>query len=227
MNNTTSILGDVVDWFLSRAGDRRQYKRRSGPFRVWYKADVNAANDAIGVEISPKGLAFISRDGEPDLEFTVSVLIRDHRFMVRLKRVRSDQVAYKGETWNRYFCEFSGIAADNWDLIVRYVNDVAEPVDRRKLQNQEMHEKVDDAYRLLPTSVQNKIVDLLVAQKKLERPKHGEAPLLKLFYGGLHKVNGKPPKHRVNVHSRMVVDGEALAYDTRFLSGDDGQIETL
>ncbi|MBV9270421.1 MAG: PilZ domain-containing protein [Candidatus Eremiobacteraeota bacterium] len=223
--NTTSILGDVVDWFLSRAGDRRQYKRRSAPFRVWIKADVNAPNDAIGVEISPKGLAFIVRDTVPDGEFTVSLMLRDRRFMARLKCVRSDQVEYKSEAWNRYFCEFTGIAADNWDLIVRYVNDVAEPVDRRKLQNQEMHDKVDDAYRLLPSAVQNKIVDFLVEKKKLERPKHGEAPLLKLFYGGLHKVAGKAPKHRINVHSRVVIDGEAFAYDTRFLIGDDGQIE--
>lgn len=223
--NTTSIFGDVVDWFLSRAGDRRQYKRRTGAFRVWYKADVNAANDAIGVEISPKGLAFIVREEVPDSEFTVSLSIRSHRFMARLKRVRSDEVEYKSETWNRYFCEFSGIAADNWDLIVRFVNDVSEPVDRRKLQNQEMHEKVDDAYRLLPTSVQNKLVDILVDQKKLERPKHGEAPLIKMFYGGLHRVNGKPPRHRVNVHSRMVVDGEAMAYDTRFLVSESGEIE--
>lgn len=223
--NTTSIFGDVVDWFLSRAGDRRQYKRRTGAFRVWYKADVNAANDAIGVEISPKGLAFIVRDEVTDPELTVSLSIRSHRFMARLKRVRNDQVEHKSETWNRYFCVFSGIAADNWDLIVRFVNDVSEPVDRRKLQNQEMHEKVDDAYRLLPTSVQNKLVDILVDQKKLERPKHGEAPLIKMFYGGLHRVNGQEPRHRVNVHSRMVVDGEAMAYDTRFLVSESGEIE--
>jgi PilZ domain len=225
--NTTSILGDVVDWFLSRAGDRRQYKRRTGPFRVWYKADVNASNDAIGVEISPKGMAFIVRDNANDPEVTVSLMIRDQRFMARLKIVRSDQVAYKGETWNRYFCDFTGIAADNWDLIVRYVNDVAEPVDRRKLQNQEMHERVDDAYRLLPTSVQNKIVDMLVEKHKLERPKHGEAPLLKLFYGGLQRANGKAAMHRINVHSRVVVDGEPLAYDTRFLVSESGEIEVV
>lgn len=222
---SSGLFSDVVEWFLSRMGDRRQYSRRAGAFHVWAKADVKGQNDGIGTEVSPNGLVFIVPHALTEQQFNVTVALRNHRFPIRLKVVRADQVEYKGKPWHRYTCEFTGIAADNWDLVVRYVNDTPEPADRRKMQNQEMHDKVDDAYRLLPTSVQNKIIDILVKQQRLERPKPGQTPLIKLFYGGLHKVPGKAPQHRLNVHSRVVVDGEAMAYDSRFLVSENGDVE--
>ena len=222
---SSGLFSDVVEWFLSRMGDRRQYKRRAGAFHVWVKADVKAQNDGIGTEVSPSGLVFIVPYGLSDQQLTATIALRNHRFPVRVKILRSDRVEYKGKPWNRYTCEFTGIAADNWDLLVRYVNNVPEPTDRRKMQNQEMQDRVDDAYRLLPTSVQNKIVDILVQQHRLEAPKHGQTPLIKLFYGGLHRVPGKPPQHRLNVHSRIVIDGEAMAYDSRFLVSESGEVE--
>ncbi|MEO6913697.1 MAG: hypothetical protein ABI182_06745, partial [Candidatus Baltobacteraceae bacterium] len=117
------------------------------------------------------------------------------------------------------------IAADHWDAIMRYVNDAPEPADRRKRQNQEMIDKVDDAYRLLPLAIQQKITRMLVAQRKLEEPKPGQTPLLKLFYGGLHKATGGPQMHRFNVHSRITINDEVFAYDTRFLVSNDGEVK--
>jgi hypothetical protein len=120
--------------------------------------------------------------------------------------------------------EFIGVAADHWDMIVRYVADAPEPPNRRKMQNQEMGDKVDDAYRLLPMALQQKIIQMLVSQQKLEEPKHGQTPLLKLFYGGLVKRAGHPDAHRFNVHSRIRKNDETIAYDTRFLITDAGEI---
>jgi len=85
----------------------------------------------------------------------------------------------------------------------------------------------DDAYRLLPLAIQSKIVQTLVTSGKLEAPKPGQTPLLKLFYGGLVKQAGKAPGHRFNVHSRVVKDGEVFAYDSRFLVDDAGNVTTL
>ncbi len=124
-------------------------------------------------------------------------------------------------------CEFVGIAADDWDAIVRYVNDEPENSDRRRMQNQEPSEKVDDAYRLLPMALQEKIMAMLIAQNKLEPTKPGQTPLLKLFYGGLVNRAGQKPAHRFNVHSRIKRGDEMLAFDTRFLVGEDGEITAL
>ena len=229
MSFTGSMFGDIIEWFLGRAGDRRQYKRRAGAFHIWYQPKPNDASQlkqGVGLEISPNGLMFIMPDPINAQEFNLVVRLREANIPLRVRQIRGDQIQHQGKTWNRYMGEFQGVSADNWDAIVRYVNDEPE-VDRRKMQNQEVSEKTDDAYRLLPMALQKKIMDLLVSQGKLDAPKDGQTPLLKLFYGGLVKRPGQKPAHRFNVHSRIKKGDEMVAYDTRFLVGEDGQITVL
>ena len=221
------MFNDMIEWFLGRVGDRRQYKRRTGAFHLWYQPDPKDTKNVkpgIGSEISPNGLMFIIPDAINTPEYSLIVRIRDQNIPIRLKAIRHDQVQHQGKTWNRYMGEFVGIAADHWDTIVRHVTDAPEPVDRRKMQNQEMGEKIDDAYRLLPLALQQKIVSMLVGQDKLEEPKRGQTPLLKLFYGGIVQRSGQKPAHRFNVHSRIRRNEETVAYDTRLLITDDGEI---
>lgn len=229
MSFTGSMFGDIIEWFLGRAGDRRQYKRRAGAFHVWYQPDPNDTKNmkqGVGLEISPNGLMFILPESIPANEFSLLVRLREQNIPLRVRTVRSDSVQHQGKNWFRYMGEFQGVAADHWDAIVRYVNDEPE-IDRRKMQNSEPTERMDDAYRLLPLALQQKIVDMLVSQQKLDQPKPGQTPLLKLFYGGLVKRTGQKPAHRFNVHSRVKKMDEMVAYDTRFLIGEDGNITLL
>jgi len=222
-----SLLGDIVEWFLGRSGDRRQYKRRTGAFHLWWQAGTAEKPEmkpGIGVDISPNGLMFLLPEKITSPEYNLVLRIHDHKMPVRVRHVRNDQVTHHGRTWNRYMGEFTGIAADNWDRLCRYVNEEDEPQDRRKMQNQEMAKQTDDAYRLLPKAVQDKIVEMLVQKNRIDRPQPGQTPLLKLFYGGLVKQAGKSPAHRVNVHSRKTINGELTAFDTRFLVTDDGTV---
>lgn len=222
-----SVLGDIVEWFLGRSVDRRQYKRRSGTFHLWWQAGTAEKPDmrpGIGVDISPNGLMFLLPDKISSHEYNLVLRVNDHKMPVRVRHVRNDQVTHHGRTWNRYMGEFTGIAADNWDRICRYVNEEDEPQDRRKMQNQEMAKQSDDAYRLLPKAVQDKIVEMLVTKHRIDPPQPGKTPLLKLFYGGLVKRPGAPPAHRINVHSRHSVNGELTAYDTRFLVDETGHV---
>jgi hypothetical protein len=227
MSSNPSVLGGLVEWFLGRAGDRRQYKRRTGAYHLWWLPASAAPKDArpgIGLEISPNGLMFIIAEKIPSDEFNLVVQLQDARIPVRVRCIRTDTVEHKGKSWNRYMGEFVGIAADHWDRIVRYVNLEAEAPDRRKMQNQEMAQQSDDAYRLLPMAIQQKIVTMLIEKHRLEAPNPGQTPLLKLFYGGLTKRAGKTDAHRINVHSRVSVNDEMVAYDTRFLVDDEGVV---
>lgn len=225
-----SVLGDVLEWFLTRMGDRRQYKRRAGAFHIWWQVDPGDANKNVagrGIEVSPNGLVFAIPTAIAPPEYTVIAAIRDRKIPIRVKTVRGDTIEHQGKRWNRYMVSFQGISADDWDMLVRYVNDTPEPADRRKMQNQEMASQADDAYRLLPMAIQSKIIQTLVRSGKLEQPKPGQTPLLKLFYGGLVKQAGKAPGHRFNVHSRIVKDGEVFAYDSRFLVDEAGDVTIL
>jgi len=229
MSSPSSIFGEVIEWFLGRVGDRRQYKRRVGAFHIWYQpdpTDPGVRKAGVGLEISPNGMVFVIPDPIDARNFNVLARIREQNLALRVRRVRSDQMQQEGATWNRYMCEFVGIAADDWDAIVRYVADDTDP-DRRKMQHQTLGENVDDAYRLLPLMLQQKLVAMLVAQEKLDPPKAGQTPLLRLFYGGLVSRTGQTPAHRVNVHSRIKRNDGMLAYDTRFLIAEDGAITVL
>ncbi len=222
--SSQSPLSAVIDWFLGRVGDRRQYKRRSGSFHLWWRASAEATPlPGIGMEVSPNGIMFVHPNQLPSGEHNLILNIRETKVPVRVKILRSDQVFHQGKSWHRYMGEFTGIAADDWDRIVRYVNDEPEAPDRRKMQNQEMT-KPDDAYRLLPLSVQQRIVAMLVEKKRLEAPPAGQAPLMKLFYSGLTKDAEGKNVHRINVHSRIKVKDEIVAYDTRFLIGESGDV---
>ncbi len=217
-------LNGVIEWFLGRHSDRRQYHRRTEQFHLWWHPEQNIAKPGIGMEISPNGLVFIIETPITTPEFNLTVKIRDQKVPIRVKRIRHETFRHKEKDWNRYAVEFCGIAADNWDLIVRYVNDEPEVADRRKGQNQEMERQTDDAYRLLPMAVQQKIIDMLVRQHRLDAPSEGKTPLLKLFYGGLITQSNGKKAHRFNVHSRIKVRDELVAHDTRFLVFEDGTV---
>ncbi|GAC1656593.1 MAG: hypothetical protein NVS9B12_08330 [Vulcanimicrobiaceae bacterium] len=226
--NSSSVFGEVIEWFLSRVGDRRQYQRRPGAFHIWWQYEPpNKTKPGIGLELSANGLVFILPEEISAPEYTLICRIRERRIPVRVRTIRSDRVDHKGSMWNRYMVEFAGIAADDWDLIIRYVNDVPENRQRRKMGNQEMAEGTDDAYRLLPVKIQNKIIELLAAQKKLVVPKPGTAPLLKLFYAGVSKKPDGAVLHRFNVHSRIKTESDVMAYDTRFLVDESGDVQIL
>ncbi len=226
MSFTGSIFGNIIEWFFGRASDRRQYKRRIGPFHISYRPDPGDAENlkpGVGLAISANGLMFIVPEPIAETECSVVVRLPEQAIPLRIKLVRADEVQHDGKMWHGYMGEFLGIAAEYWDAIARYVNDEPAP-DRRKTHEAEPSDMLDDAYRLLPIELQKSIIDLLVSQNKLELPKSGQTPLLKLFYGGLAKQPGAKLAHRFNAHTRIKKGGTLIAYDTRLLINDDGTI---
>ncbi|HEY8313962.1 MAG TPA: hypothetical protein VIG51_07280 [Candidatus Baltobacteraceae bacterium] len=216
-----SMLGGVISWLTNR-GASREEKRRAGSFHVWYhpEADGKAAVPGVGMEVTHRGFAFAIPAAIAAQEFNVTMGLRNQKIPVRVRVSSYDRIQQQGKLWHRYAVEFLGIAADHWDLVVRYVNDAPEPIERK-----DEPERVDDAYRLLPLAIQEKIIAVLVSQHKLDAPRPGQIPLMKLYYSGVHKQAGGPPMHRFKVHSRITINDEVVPYDTPFLIGDDGTVK--
>lgn len=127
-------------------------------------------------------------------------------------------------TWHRFATKFAGIAADDWDAIVRFVHDEPEPDEKGADEIRSAMQKEDNAFRLLPLAVQRQIVEILVGSNKLARPGEDQAPLVKMQYGGRTRHNGVEV-HRCSVHSRIDVDGEIRQFDTTFLiESDTGKV---
>lgn len=219
----TAFLGGAFQWFKDKFAKRKPPPRKTGAFHLWWQMEPEKFKPGIGMEIAVDSLVFIIEDAIPSPEFGIVARVREKNIPIHVRVTASDQVPNKGKMWHRYGASYVGIAADNWDLIFRYVNDLPEPEDKRAAEEF----RVDDAYRMLPMAVQEKIVSMLVEAKKLDEPKRGQSPLLKMFYTGERKLPGGNVRHFFTIHSRVPVDGEMMAYDTNFAIDDKGEVSIL
>lgn len=216
----TAFLGGAFKWFKDKFSKRPPPPRKTGAYHLWWQVEPEKFKPGIGMELAVDSLVFIIEDEIPAPEFNIVARVREKNIPIHVRVTANDQVPNKGKIWHRYGCTFVGIAADHWDLIYRHVNDIPETEDKRA--GEEF--KIDDAYRMLPLSVQQKIVALLVEQKKLEEPKRGQSALLKMFYTGERRLPAGGSRHFFTIHSRLPVDGEMMAYDTNFVIDDKGEV---
>lgn len=213
------MFQELAKLFSGRdATDRRAHARKAVQYPARWVKDAASESyaDGVGLEISPTGALFALKEKPPTDEFSLQFKLRERLITARVTVLRHDQSVQGGTTWHRFATKFAGIAADDWDAVVRFIEDEPEPDDKGIDEIKAAMRKEDDAFRLLPLAVQRQIVDLLVQNNKLARPADGQAPLLKMQYSG-HARHSGVEVHRCNVHSRITIDGEMRQYDTTFL----------
>ena len=215
-----TVLGGALKWFKEKFMPKPPPPKKSGAFHAWWQYEAGKFKPGVGMEIAVDSLIFIIEDDIPTPEFNVVANVREKNIPIHVRVTASDTVPHKGGTWHRYAVTFVGVAADHWDLIYRYVNDIPEPENKRA--GEEFGP--DDAYRMLPLAVQHKIVALLVDQKKLAQPKEAQSPLLKLFFSGSKKMPGGEARNYFTIHSRIMGPDEMMAYDTRIIVDEKGEV---
>jgi hypothetical protein len=217
------MISEIVKW-LGKREDRRAFDRRTERYAIMF-VENGVETRAIGTDISSTGLSFVAKVKPQGKELNLTVLLRSRRINIRLAVRRIDAVPKAGETLYVVGGQFIGVAADDWDAIVRFVNGAEEP---KNVAQDELSKKAgvaDDAYRLLPLSVQQEIVRQLVRMRRLAPPVEGQHPLLRLQYLGNRSRADGTTQHRVTVHSRFRTDdNETLMYDTRFTLEDSGLV---
>ncbi|MFN2461161.1 MAG: hypothetical protein ABR591_10800, partial [Candidatus Velthaea sp.] len=134
---------------------------------------------------------------------------------------RTETAAREGVTWTLLACTFEGIAADDYDAIVRFIRDMPEPENKAQSEMAAAAMSGDDAYRLLPMSVQKHVVETLVKHGRLAAGADARNPLLRMKYLG-----SKNGRHRFAVHSRVTSGDEIHQFDSAF-TVDDAGIVTL
>lgn len=217
------MLYELAQLFSGKP-ERRAHKRKELAYPIRWTKDESTVVDGFGQEISATGALFVLKDKPPTPDFTVTLKIGDRMMNVRVQTVRHDQVTQNGQTWHRFATKFAGIAADDWDAIVRFCNDMPEPSNTAHEELKQTKTKEDDAFRLLPLAVQQQIVSTLVNANHLTPPAAGQAPLLRMTYSGVIK-RGDQEIHRCHVHSRVDIDGEIRQFDTTFLIDQAGKVQ--
>ncbi len=216
------MISELVKW-LGKRDDRRAFDRKIERFAVLF-SEGGQNVQALGTDISATGLSFVAKVKPSTQAMNLTLVLRARRVPVRVATRRLDVAPKDGETFYIIGAQFTGVAADDWDAIVRYVNGAAEPVNVGQDELKKKTSGDDDAYRLLPLQVQQEIVRQLVRSRRLAPPVVGQHPLLRMRYTGNRPRADGTSQHRVVVHSRIRIADETLAYDTSFILEDSGKV---
>lgn len=223
------MLADLLTWFSGRPENRRRYPRRNGGFRAWF-ATPTGWTALVGVDISASGMGLVSPAKWEKDEVNFRVQVEERPIMLRAKQVWCIPGTLQGRQVWRYGVRYTGIAADDWDALVRFCSNESVTQENKAQKELELvRMQADDVERLIPQRLQDRMLAMLVQSRKLAPLEKEKIPLVQYFYGGTVKRNSKT-MHRLSIHSRIndEATGEQVSYDTRFLFDDSGtEIEML
>jgi hypothetical protein len=191
-------------WFENGAAGARHGKFQGHAVSEGHKIPV------LGTTVSREGVAFVSPRRLADAELQLVIVLRERTIPSRVHIDQSDAMQAAERVVHRYFCTFTAIAADDWDAVVRYVENKPEP------PKVAAPKKSDDEFRSLPQLVQSAIVDQLVRAGRLNAPAAGTVPLIRMLAGSVRNVGNGRTAQDVMIHSRMKAGDQMRAFDTRF-----------
>jgi hypothetical protein len=223
------MLADLLTWFSGRPENRRRYPRRSGGFRAWFLG-TGGWTALVPVDISASGMGLVSPMKFEKDEMNFRVQIEERAINLRAKHVWCIPGTLQGKPVWRYGVHYTGIAADDWDALVRFCNNEAVTVDNKAQKELNLvRMQADDVARLIPQRLQERLLATVVQMRRLAPLEKDKIPLVQYFYGGTIK-RGTKTMHRLSIHSRVndAATGEQIEHDTRFLFDDTGtDIEVL
>jgi len=200
-------------WFA-----REPRSMRAGAFPMMVRLGTKIV-PVLGTLASRFGVAFISEFKIDGPELTINMTIRSRTIPSRVRIVAQDEVRHKDKNVLRYFTQLVGIAADDWDALVRYVDDLPEPPPPAARPA-----AADEDFRSLPLGVQRAIVGTLARARRVAPPDGDTAPLIR-FNRIATRTVGDTTYTDIVVHSRILIDGETKRYNTGFRLFPDGRIE--
>jgi hypothetical protein len=217
------MLPQLLAWFTGKDVNKRKYPRKRRPYVAAYCLDGKAQKPAVGLDLSGGGCCILTQENVIAKEFELRAKIHDRTLCLRAKTVWRDNVSHQGRLVWRYGMQFSGIPADDWDAILRYLTD-ASITDSDGPQDDPANVPLtpDDTARLLPQELQNRLLSMLVQCGRLAPPDDNVTPPFHYFYSGIVKHEGKP-MHRLAIQS-MFVDSEGTPerFETQFVFDDSG-----
>lgn len=207
--------------------ERRRYARRKETYKLWCALGAKWVS-AFGVDISASGLGIVVPAEIDREEAEFRTMLEERAFVLRAKPVWSQSGTFRGQFVRRYGLKITGIAADDWDALVRFCK--GEPVAQNNKAQDELQLvrlQPDDVARLVPLRLQNRLLKMLVERKRLA-PLDQKIPLVQYSYGGRVEREGAR-LHRLSIQSRIFDEAlsESRTFDTQFLFSDDASIVTI
>jgi hypothetical protein len=213
--------------FGNRNKDKRRHLRREKAFSAdWTPAPDVPPLGVIGLDVSASGVGILSRDEIVPEEFILRIKLDDRVIPTRVKKARSLPGTLQGAKAFRYGLEFASISADDWDAVVRWTKGgSANEIGNKVTSDLEMVRlSADDADRLMPVALQNRLLGGLVRRGRLAPLVPNQQALVQYFYGGTVRRNGMM-MHRLAIVSRIkdANNEETAEFRTLFYFDETGQ----
>jgi hypothetical protein len=223
--------------------ERRQYRRVEVQFPLWWLKDSKGSVPGIGIEVSGGGLQFLL-EHRLDEKCSLAFQITDRRMRANIMTVQSADFAHEGRDWQRYRAKFVGLLEADFHFIIAFTDNHAKhtaaaftdnngkqpdeaalrplqpPV--RDTTGPKMSVGSLESFDMLPTHVQEEIVQMLVDMKRLVSPRGSRLALLGAHYGGIQGGNNGENYHRFFIRTRVNLDEGHVVYNTEVLVSDDG-----
>ncbi len=214
------MFNELSKMFSGQRKERRHSPRKKGRFNlVWVSGSEQVP--AVGMEMSLNGCLIATKQAPKDKAFNVVMDIERRKIELRLNTARSGTILRDGTQWNVLGCTFSGVAADDYDALVRYLKGMEEVGNQGQKDLALARSGSDDAYRMLPQAVQQRVLTALAGAGRLEIPPAGQAPLLRMEdLGPAADGSGR----RLAVHSRVIKKDGPQLFDSVILIAPGGNV---
>jgi len=217
------VLSDLMGWFSGRSSNRREHDRSKRGYKAAFTLDGTTWEPAIGVDLSEEGMSVLTQReiGEKPVTFRATL---DTRIVtMRCATVWHNKINYNGKPTDCYGLKFVGIAADDWDLVVKFIGgDTVEAENKAQEELATVRMKQDDVARMLPAAFQKRLFEELVKRHRLAPLEEGQEPLVAFEYGGVAPWRGKN-MHRLTIHSKFNEGKKEDRFSTRFMFDDSGK----
>src|ERR1700738_2773503 len=114
------MLPELLAWFTGKEVNRRKFPRKRKPYRATYSLDGKTQRPAIGLDISGGGMCILTQENVGRPEFDMRATLDQRAVRMVVKTMWQDNVTHQGKTVWRYGLRYSGIPADDWDVVIRY-----------------------------------------------------------------------------------------------------------
>lgn len=212
------MLNELLRWLHKT--ERRTADRKNVHFPLtWYKGEE--AITSVGTEISANGILFFTPVAPESDAFDVAFTLPNRKVRARVQVRRRQEGVSGGKTMTMLASTFSGIAADDYDAVMRFLRDLPEPEHKASDELSALASNPDDAFRMLPLAVQERVVGALVGAGRLAQGSDAKNPLLRMSYLGKTRAN----VHRLQVHSRRNDADEVLHFESVLAIDDKGDVK--
>lgn len=222
------MFADLIEWFGSRAQEKREAPRTRQPFKVAFSTNGVTWNPATGIDIGVGGISVLSPHGFHKTELDFKLTLGQREIPCRMAIIRHEGAIQQGRKLHKYGLRFVSMKKDDQDAVMRWLHGKPiEDINKAKDDLAAFRMAPDDVARLFPKAVQERLHEELVKCGRLAPHKAKHEPLVAYYYSGATTVGGKR-LHRLTIESKIIHhDHKESRYRTRFAFDDNGSEITV